>query len=340
MTAAGATTPRVLAALAVPAMLGVGAVLAVQAQITGRLAAALGGGPPGGALAALWSFGSGLVIVSVVVLLSPARRAGVRVLASSVRGRALPRWYFLGGALGAFLVASQALAVPVVGVALFTVALVAGQTVSALAVDHAGLGPAGRQRVTMARVVATVLTIAAVLVTVAGRLQGAGALAAAALVVVLLPLAAGMAGSFQQAFNGRVAGLTGSWVATWNNFVAGTAVLAVFAAATRVGAAPVPALPSLATHGWLYLSGVLGVLFVWANAVLVRAHGVLVLAVCIVAGQVVTATALDLAGGGPGGPGTAVGAALTIAGVLLAVTAQRRASGPGSRVARADETGG
>lgn len=327
MTASESTGRRVLAALSVPAMLAAGAVLAVQAQITGTLATGLGGGFHGGILAAAWSFGSGLVIVSVVVLASADRRAGVRRLFGSVRSATLPRWYFLGGALGSVLVASQALAVPVVGVALFTVAVVAGQTGSALGVDHVGIGPAGRQPVTRPRTLAAALTLVAVVLGVWERLEGSGALAGLALFMVLLPLVAGAMGSVQQAVNGRVAGLVGPWVATWNNFVVGSVVLVSIAACSRIGAEPLPPLPPLADGWWLYLAGALGVLFVWANAVLVRVHGVLVLAVCVIAGQVVTATAVDLLGGHPtAGVGTIVGAALTLVGVSVAILAQRRAT--------------
>lgn len=42
------------------------------------------------------------------------------------------------------MVISQGLTLGTIGVAVFTVGLVAGQTMSSLAVDRAGIGPGGR----------------------------------------------------------------------------------------------------------------------------------------------------------------------------------------------------
>ena len=60
---------------------------------------------------------------------------------AAARAGALRPWQLLGGVAGASLVASQGITVGTIGVALFVVAVVAGQTSSGLAVDHAGLGP-------------------------------------------------------------------------------------------------------------------------------------------------------------------------------------------------------
>ena len=48
------------------------------------------------------------------------------------------------------------------GVALFTVATVTGQTLSGLLVDRMGIGPAGKRAITGIRVIGSVLTVAAV----------------------------------------------------------------------------------------------------------------------------------------------------------------------------------
>lgn len=313
-----------LRALSIPGMLGVGALVAIQAQLTGSLAAALGGGFGGGSLAALWSFGSGFVLVSLIVFLSPARRAGVRRMFAGARQRVLPRWFFLGGLLGALLVAAQSFAVPVIGVALMTVAFVAGQTGSALAVDRLGIGPAGVQPLSRSRIVAAVITVLAVVLGVSGRL-GTGALTGAGLALVLMAVLAGVGSSFQQGMNGRVAGLGGPWAATWNNFLVGTIVLAVLVGLSRIGAEPLPPPPAVAQNWWLYLAGVLGMVFIWANASLVRIHGVLILSLCVIAGQVSTATVLDVVRpDGYAGPFTIVGAALTVVGVVIALAARNQ----------------
>lgn len=317
-----------LRALSIPAMLGVGALVAIQAQITGNLAEALGGGFGGGSIAALWSFGSGFALVSLIVFLSPTRRAGLSRLFAGLRERALPRWFFFGGLLGALLVSAQSFAVPIIGVALMTVAFVAGQTGSALAVDRLGIGPAGVQPLTRRRIVAAVLTVLAVLLGVSGRM-GTDSLTAAGILLVLMAFLAGVGSSFQQGMNGRVAGLGGSWAATWNNFLVGTIVLAILVGLSRIGAAPLPPLPPFAQNWWLYGAGALGMVFIWANASLVRIHGVLILSLCVIAGQVTTATVLDVVNpAGHAGPSTILGAGLTIVGVVIALAARNQPDVP------------
>lgn len=67
---------------------------------------------------------------------------------------------------------------PLIGVTIFSVAVVGGQTLSALAVDRFGLGPVGVQTVTGLRVVAALVAalvaVADVVVSATGR--GGGAL--------------------------------------------------------------------------------------------------------------------------------------------------------------------
>lgn len=309
--------------LSIPGMIGLGAVVAFQAEITGRLAAALGGGFQGGALAALWSFGSGFMVVTILVFTSRRLRAGMRTMIASFRRRTIPRFFFLGGLFGAFVVASQAFTVPVIGVALFTVAFVAGQTGSALPIDGVGLGPAGRQPVTTQRIVAAGITIVAVVVGVSGRL-GDSSFTGLGIAMLAVAFLGGVGNSFQQVMNGRVAVLGSTWTATWNHFLVGTTVLAVLVGFSRIGADPIPALPAPSEFWWLYITGLLGIVFIWGNTSFVRVHGVLVLSLCVIAGQVTTAVLLDLlSADGHGDATTIVGAVLTVAGVVTALAARR-----------------
>ena len=55
---------------------------------------------------------------------------------------------------------------PSLGVAVFTVAVVAGQSSNSLIVDRMGLGPAGKQAITRSRVISAVLAVVAVTVAV------------------------------------------------------------------------------------------------------------------------------------------------------------------------------
>ena len=95
-------------------------------------------------------------------------------------GGTLRPWQCLGGACGALLVATQGLTVGTLGVAVFIVAVVAGQSVSSLLVDRAGIGPAGPQPVTVPRLVGAALTVVAVLLAVGDRLGDPGTLVLAA----------------------------------------------------------------------------------------------------------------------------------------------------------------
>jgi len=304
--------------LSVAAMLGVGVLLALQSQINGDLAGELGDGVRAGMTAAVISFGSGLACLSALVLLEPRTRRAVAEVAVATRNGVLRWWQVVGGMAGACVVASQGLTVATIGVALFTVAIVAGQSSSSLLVDHAGLGPAGRQRITTARAAGASLTVVAVGLAVAERFGNAGSLGATALGLALLPLAAGCAAAYQQAVNGQVNRVGGPWAATWINFLAGTALLVVLASLSFMLPGDLHSPPAT---WWLYSGGLIGVVFISAAAVLVEVHGVLVLGLCTVAGQVLGALAIDaLADNTRIGALSVIGAVLTLGGVAVAAS--------------------
>ncbi|MCW2707196.1 MAG: hypothetical protein JWM22_1038 [Frankiales bacterium] len=252
-----------------------GALVALQQRLNGDLGSDL----HDPLLAAVVSFGGGLVLMCAL-LLRPAARASLRCL------RAVPWWSRLGGLCGATLVAVGAVAAPEIGVALFTVGMVSGATVTALVVDRAGLGPGGRRELTTPRLVGALLCFAAI------ALSAREGLRAASLSLLVLVVAAGGLVSVQQALNGRVRGATDATVATFVNFVVGTtallAALAVQAAAGRVHAVHWP------TGFWLYLGGPLGCAFIAVAAVAVSVLGVLRLGLAVTAGQLLGGVLLDL----------------------------------------------
>ena len=285
--------------------------VAVQSRINGELGVRLADG----IAAAVVSFGVGLLILLVLVPATPGGRRGLVALRGALRTGTLRPWQCLGGVCGAFLVATQGLTIGALGVAVFTVAVVAGQSGSSLLVDRAGIGPAGRQPVTPNRLIGAVLTVLAVLLAVGDRLGDPRALALA-----LLPLAAGVGIAWQQAVNGRVRAASGSaMTATLVNFTVGTAALLVtFAVDLAVRGRPAGAFPD---EPWLYLGGPLGIVFIALAAALVRFTGVLLLGLATIAGQIVGAVLLDLllptAASHPG-LDTLLGAALTMVAVLVA----------------------
>jgi len=299
----------------------VGGMVAVQAHLNGLLADRLGAGLPGVAVAALLSFGSGFVLLCVLVAVNPRTRQGLRRIAGAVRRRRLRPWHLVGGVGGAMMVTAQGITVATIGVALFTVAVVAGQTSSAMLVDKIGIGPAGRHPVTANRAVGAALAVVAVALAVSERLDVGTGIAPVALLLAAVPLLAGAVIAWQQAANGQVSVVGGPLAAASINFVVATVILCVFALVS-VAVWGLPSTPP--TEWWLYLGGAIGVVFVTAAAVLVRWLGILLFGLGAIAGQVLTSLAVDLALTDiPIGPLTVTGAALTLVGVAVAVVPPR-----------------
>jgi transporter family-2 protein len=313
---------RPLRIAAVPLMLAAGGLLSVQSEVNGRLADAIGSGSRAGVTAATISFGSGLVILALISAALPGQRRSLGKLVAAVRARRLRPVELAGGLSGAFLVASQGITVGTIGVALFSVALTAGQSASSLAVDHAGFGPAGRQRFSVPRGIAALFAVVAVLLAASERLVDDFTWQVA--VFAVLPLLAGVGLAVQQALNGRVAAQVGAWTTALNNFAWGTVALVVVLAAMSLARGLPGTLPS---DPWLYAGGAVGVVYIWLTALLVRVHGVLVLGLCLIAGQVVTAQLIELAGGDAhGGPLGIVATVLVVAGVGVALAVRRPAA--------------
>ena len=301
------TTPhRLPAAVALAGAVLVGVLTAIQARINGQLGLRL----DDGFTAAVISFGSGLVVLIVLSALLPAGIRGFRALASGVRARTIPWWMLAGGAAGAFTVETQGLAVAIIGVSLFTVGVVAGQTLSGL----------GVVAVTMPRVAGGGLALAAVAIS----LQG-GVLERVPWWMLVMPVIAGAGIAWQQATNGRLRQRVGTpLTATLVNFIGGTAILLAVAVIHTVIAGPPAAYP---TDPWLYLGGVVGVVYIFMSAALVVHTGVLLLGLGAVAGQLVTAFALDALWPADAGTGWLIELAMVIvagSGVAVAAAPWRR----------------
>lgn len=120
-----------------------GMMIAAQGAMNGRLGYYLGGPLQ----AALISFTVGwCVLLAVNVLL------GHRPVGLSTLGQA-PWWAWLGGALGAVMVAGAATAVPRIGVAAWIGAVMAGQLIAAVLYDHIGAFDQDVRHVTPLRLV-------------------------------------------------------------------------------------------------------------------------------------------------------------------------------------------
>lgn len=309
-------------ALLLLAAFGTGVLVALQSRINGQLGQQLGDG----FLAALISFGSGFVILSVACLFwRPGRRGIVRV-ASAVRTRRIPWWFVVGGTAGALFVLSQTLVVGLVGVALFTVGVVAGQTVSSLAIDRRGMGSMAAKPLTARRLVGAGLALAAVVL--AGSSEVRPGIAAW---VLLVPFAAGLAVGWQQAVNGQVRTIAESALtATFGNFAVGASVLLV---AAVIHTAIVGWPTHFPTTPWLYLGGLVGTVFIGGQSTIVRSTGVLLLGLAVLSGQLLTAVLFDLLAPVQSHPIallTIVGSGLTLVAVATVSLPRRRPRRRGS----------
>ncbi|MCS5734600.1 DMT family transporter [Herbiconiux daphne] len=287
-----------------------GVLMATQSRINGELGHRLGDGFTAAAI----SFSIGLGIVALIVLAMPSARRGTSVALAEVRGRRLPAWMLFAGVGGAVFVLSQGLASAVVGVSLFTVAFIGGQTVSGLVVDRIGIGPGGRRYLTVRRVLGAAIALAVVAWSVSAHITPD-----IPLWMLVLPLIAGAAVAVQQAANGRVAGASGSAVtSTLFNFIAGALVLIVIALVHAALAGGFPAV--YPTEWWLYLGAPLGVTFIFGLATAVRTTGVLLLGLCSVSGQLAGSIVIDVIAPGSGHSidwTTPIAAALVVVAVLV-----------------------
>ncbi|MBS3183199.1 DMT family transporter [Leucobacter manosquensis] len=290
-----------------------GVLVAVQSRINGGLSQELGNGY----VTAAASFGSGLIVMCFAVLATRRGRTGLARLRGEVRSGSLPVWTLFGGAGGAFFVLAQGLIAPTMGLALFTVGIVAGQVLGGLVLDRAGLGPGGRIDPTPMRVTGTVLAIVAVALSVGfSGVHGAW--------LIVFPVIIGVCVSAQSMVNGLVRAAAQSAVAsTFVNFVVGTAILAIIAAV------------SVAMNGWptnwpsapyFYLGGIIGTLFIAVAAMLVRTAGVLLLSMSNVAGQLLASVAFEAGAPLAGGltQGMIAGSAVALLAVVVAALPSRR----------------
>jgi transporter family-2 protein len=293
-----------------------GTLVALQSRINGELSHQL----DDPFVAAFLSFASALVLVTVAVLVTRSGRLGLRTLIAATRSGSMPWWYLLGGIGGALFVLTATVVVALVGVALFTVGVVAGQILSSLLIDRTGMGTMAAKPFTLPRLLGAALAMVAVAITVSGKLQ-----TDVPLWVLVAPFVAGILAGVQQATNGQLREVSRSMLAaTFISFAAGTVVLAIALAVSLSLTAPPESYPPSPV---LYIGGILSCIFIAAQAVIVRTIGVLVLSLAVLSGQVIAATVLDLVlaveGHGLALP-TVAGAALTLVAVGVAAISARR----------------
>lgn len=304
-----------------PAVLTValGVLIAVQSRVNGELARQVGTG----LVPAWWTMLTGCLLLGIGVAWHRQSRVGMGVVVARARARTLPWWTFLGGVFGGLFLVVQSVTVPLVGVAVFTVGVVAGQTTGSLLVDRLGISASGKVHVTAQRVAASVLAVLAVGVAISDRLGSASGTLAYALLAFL----AGAVIAPQQAANGRVGVAAGSpFTAAFVNFAGGVIMLSLVlgVALTAGGLRPVD---PWGAPGWAYLGGVLGLTVIAGAAWVVPVLGVLVFSLLSVFGQLTGALLLDLVAPTEGtsiGWHLLAGIAMTFVAVLVAAAPRRR----------------
>jgi len=300
-----------------------GAMIALQARANGELSHRL----DSGLQAALISFSSGLLALLVVTPFSTHIREGLKNLKVAVGKKEIARWKLSAGALGGGFVAMQSQIVPLIGVAIFSVASIAGQTAMSLVVDRIGLTGGGKKLISVRRVLAAVLTVMAVLVSVWDRIDAKNL----SLTAVTTGCVAGAIVAVQRAFNGEINEHSHqSFTTSLLNFATGaTFLLFVITAASMVGIIDLSPLP--AGPWWIYTGGVIGVIYIAFTSTIVQHLGVLTFTLFSVGGQLAASLIIDLVSPTDGVSVSAylvTGLAMTYVGVIAGGVSSSRVKKP------------
>ena len=263
-----------------------GLMIALQARANGELSHRLNNGLE----AALVSFGSGLIIIAVIAVFNPSIKEGISNLRRAVANKEIAQWKLLAGALGGGFVAIQTQIVPLIGVAIYSVASIAGQTAVSLVVDRIGLTGGGKKLISGRRVAAAVLTVLAVFVSVFERIDAKNL----SLFAVVLGCIAGAVVGVQRALNGQINEHSHqSFTTSLLNFITGTSLLVILILGGvligKIELVPLPAGP-----WWIYTGGTIGIIYIAFTSTIVQHLGVLTFTLFSVGGQLVASLVIDL----------------------------------------------
>ena len=263
-----------------------GLMIALQARANGELSHRLNNGLE----AALVSFGSGLIIIAAIAVFNPAIKEGIKNLRVAVANKEIARWKLLAGALGGSFVAIQTHIVPLIGVAIYSVASIAGQGATSLIVDRIGLTGGGKKPISPRRIAAAVVTVLAVLVSVLDRIDARNL----SLIAVALAGLAGAIVGVQRAMNGLINEHSGqSFTTSLLNFIMGSSVLGIaLLIAVAIGKVEFVALP--AGPWWIYMGGTIGVIYIAFTSTIVQHLGVLTFTLFSTGGQLIGALLIDI----------------------------------------------
>jgi bacterial/archaeal transporter family-2 protein len=263
-----------------------GVLIALQARANGELSHRL----DNGLQAALVSFGSGLLIILIITPFSSHIKEGIANLRGAITRKEIARWKLFAGALGGSFVAIQTQIVPLIGVAIYSVASIAGQTAMSLVVDRIGLTGGGKKLISPRRVTAAVITVFAVLVSVWDRIDANNL----SMIAVTAGCIAGAVVGVQRALNGQINEHSHqSFTTSLLNFITGTTFLVILIlAGVALGKNELSPLP--AGPWWIYTGGVIGVIYIAFTSTIVQHLGVLTFTLFSVGGQLAGSLIIDL----------------------------------------------
>lgn len=268
--------------LLVGAAVGLGALISVQARVSAALA------DRSDVYNAAWvTVVTGAGILLAIIVFSAKARHGFRLVGAALRSRDLPWWALVGGLLGMFFVVTQGTAAGALGLAMFGMAVVAGQVIGGLIFDWIGVTGGEKRHPTPLRVLGSLLAIGAVSF---GAIAGEGA--KIDLLLILMAFGAGIGLALSAGVTGRVQATSESVVTSGMvNHLVGLLAIVVLLIATAPGDLSRFQLPS---EPLLFVGGMIGPIGVALSGTLVRMLGVLLLGLGMVAGQLIGALVLEL----------------------------------------------
>jgi transporter family-2 protein len=202
----------------------------------------------------------------------------------------LPRWTLFAGALGGTFVAIQTHVVPVIGVAIYSVASIAGQTAASLLVDRLGITGGGKKHITTRRLAAAIFTVFAVFISVYDRIEASNL----EIYAVVLAGIAGAVVGVQRALNGQINEHSHqSYTTSFLNFIMGTSFLVIFLS-LLIAFGDTPLTPLPAGPWWIYTGGVIGVIYIAFTSKIVQHLGVLTFTLFSVGGNLLGSLIIDL----------------------------------------------
>jgi len=240
--------------------------------------------------AAVISFSTGLLFVTAIAIFRKDVRAGFSQIFKAVQASKMPPWTLAAGALGASFVAMQTYVVPIAGVALFTVASLAGQTGISLWVDKLALSGGAKTLITKRRVIAAVITVLAVGVSAWDRFE----MSDFSIVALGLAFFAGSWVGVQRALNGRINSHSNkSFATSWLNFITGTSFL-LFLLLLRSLFTDHSILNFQTAPWWMFLGGSIGVIYIALSSHIVQHLGVLEFTLFSVGGMLIGSLLIDI----------------------------------------------